>query len=143
MFCLLLLFIARGERIQIALKAGHHRTDDGWFGSFVISQAIRASIATCKTPYIFVIFQRAGCPPPPPSPPLNHYLPGNAKVTCLKVHLNVYDASQMMIQMSYTLPWQLKWHEWNQSGSSGSRTTPLENHKICVDILVRLTLEKQ
>ena len=39
-----------------------------------------------------------------------------------------------MIQMSYTVPWQLIWYEWIQSGGSGSRTPPLENHKICVDI---------
>ena len=64
----LFLFLIRGKRIQIALKAGHHRHLNGgslagrrwpniecWFGSFVIFQRIRTSMA--KKPYIFVIVQ--------------------------------------------------------------------------------------
>ena len=60
----------RSERIQIALKAGHHRSASGtqfkgpnnqfecWLGSFVIVQCIRTSIA--KKPYSVMIIQGAG-----------------------------------------------------------------------------------
>ena len=78
-----------GERIQIPLKAGHHRPASAtpfngvslagrwwpniecWHGTFVIWQEIRTSIA--KEPYSFVIFQRCmreGVRTPPPPPPL-------------------------------------------------------------------------
>ena len=71
-----LLLLMRGKRIQIALKAGHHRpasethlmafrwgADDGptlkdGFGSFEIFQGVPTSIA--KKPYIFVKFQGMG-----------------------------------------------------------------------------------
>ena len=76
-----------GKKIQIALKAGHHRPAsetplDGvslagrwwpnikcWLGSFVIFQGVRTSIA--RKPYIFVIFQGGGgSGPPVPHPTL-------------------------------------------------------------------------
>ena len=78
----------RGERIQIPLKAGHHRpasetpafrwhADHGltslnierWLGNFVIFQGIQTSIA--KKPYILVNFQGGveGLDPVPPLDP--------------------------------------------------------------------------
>ena len=65
-FCL--FFCERGERIQIALKAGHHRRFAG--GPMMTQQCwpffqgIRTS--TAKKPYIFVIFQGGGRDPLPP-----------------------------------------------------------------------------
>ena len=35
-------------------------------GNFVVLQGIRTSVATCKKPYIFVIFQGRGSGPPVP-----------------------------------------------------------------------------
>ena len=83
--------IRRGERIQITLKAGHHRPNretpfkwhfaDGflrpnivcWLGSFVIFQGIRNSIS--KQPFSFVVLK--GCLDPrfpPPPPPLDPHM---------------------------------------------------------------------
>ena len=67
-------FFLVGERIQIPLKAGHHRlaseTPFKWrFGRrpimvqhliFMIYQGIRASTSIAKKPYSFVIFQGGG-----------------------------------------------------------------------------------
>ena len=69
-----------GEKIQIPLKAGHHRpikiafylrADDGptlhaGLAAFFIFQGIRTSIA--MKPYIFVIFQGGPDARPPPDP---------------------------------------------------------------------------
>ena len=89
------VFMMRGKRIQIALKASHHRlasetplngvsqvgrlwaTIECWLGSFVIFQRVRTSIA--KKPYIFVIFHGGGgvrtpCPPSGSA----HEMPHNA-----------------------------------------------------------------
>ena len=55
--------LIRGKKIQIAIKAGYHRPAiECWFGSFVICQGIRTSIA--KKPYVFVIFRGGGGPDP-------------------------------------------------------------------------------
>ena len=87
-----LLLLMRGKRIQIALKAGHHRpasethlmafrwgADDGptlndGFGSFEIFQGVPTSIA--KKPYIFVKFQGVGggVGVRPPCPPLDPHM---------------------------------------------------------------------
>ena len=83
-------FLMRGERIQIALKACHHRSDsetpciniECWLGSFVIFQGIRASIA--EKPYIFVIFQGWGVPDP--LPPLDPRM---------RIHVNQYSSSSL------------------------------------------------
>ena len=74
--------VMSGERIQISLKAGHHRPASGtpfkwpfaggrclpniecWLVSFVIFQGLRTSIA--KKPCSIVIFQKGGDPDPNP-----------------------------------------------------------------------------
>ena len=74
--------LMRGERIQLPLKAGHHRPasktqfkrrfaggpmvaqNEYWICGFVIFQGIFTSIA--KKPYIFVIYQGGMDPGPPP-----------------------------------------------------------------------------
>ena len=63
-----LFSLMRGERIQIPLRAGHHRPASETpfkccLGSFVIFQGIRTSIA--EEPYIFVIFQGVSVHPDP------------------------------------------------------------------------------
>ena len=60
----------RGGRIQIPLKAGHHRPPsetpfkwpdiECWLGSFVILRGSRPIINIAMKPYIFVIFQGGG-----------------------------------------------------------------------------------
>ena len=52
----------------VALAGWWRPNIECWFGSFVIFQGIRTSVA--KKPYIFVIFQGGGSEPPAPSPPL-------------------------------------------------------------------------
>ena len=57
----------RGERIQIPLKAGHHRpARECWPGSVVIRVFRGSGPVLLKKAYIFVIFQGVWTPCPPP-----------------------------------------------------------------------------
>ena len=99
-----------GERIQIPLKAGHHRPAsetpfkwpagrwwpyiECWLGSFVIFQGSRTSIA--KEPYSFVNLRERGVGthfPPPPLDPLMYWqfdIHGSSLNACETSSVNFY-----------------------------------------------------